>query len=259
MEDFQITEKSLAGTSRDVYRGGMHIDRQTERAYRELLGRVDSWFQNCLDAGGPLFSCRGGCSACCRGLFDITLLDAGLLQNAFASLPGETRAEVLAKCRLRREELQGRWPQLQPPYLLNGLPEDEWTNMPEDDETPCPLLDAEGFCLVYHSRPLTCRLHGLPNIDGSGEDFEGTTCTLHSGNPHELPDEILKAPFRDLFSEELTLFRQFTRQLTGTSWSELDTFIPLALLADYDQVDWRQLGLGETTQRETPSQPRHRY
>jgi len=222
----------------------MHLNRELERNYRALLSQVDAWFNRCLDAGGTAFSCRGGCSACCRGLFDITLLDGFLLREAFAALPAPVRADVLQKCNARLAELQRRWPDLRPPYLLNNLPEAEWSAMPEDDATPCPLLDANGFCMVYNSRPLTCRLHGLPNIDASGEDFEGTICTLHQGTPLDLPDEVLKWRFRDVFNEELALFRTFTKALTGTAYTELDTFIPLALLADYEHFDWRKLGQG---------------
>ena len=219
----------------------MKIRRDIEREYRRLLGQVDAWFTGCLEAGGTALSCRGGCSACCRGLFDITLLDAFLLKDAFRSLTPAVQEVVLQKCYPRLEELRQRWPGLQPPYLLNSLPDHEWTEMPDDDETPCPLLDTEGFCLVYNSRPLTCRLHGLPNIDHSGEDFEGTTCTLHKGSPLDLPEDILRWRFRDVFNEEIAIFRKFTKQLTGRSYSELDTFIPLALLADYDKADWQRL------------------
>lgn len=221
-----------------AYRNSMKVSREIERGYRRLLGQVDAWFNRCLEAGGTALSCRGGCSACCRGLFDITLLDAVLLKDAFTFLTPATQDEVLQKCYPRLEELQNRWPDLRHPYLLNDLPDHEWTEMPEDDETPCPLLDAEGFCLVYNARPLTCRLHGLPNIDCSGEDFEGTTCTLHKGSPLDLPEDILRWRFRDVFNEEIAIFRKFTEQLTGTAYSEIDTFIPLALLADYDNVDW---------------------
>jgi Fe-S-cluster containining protein len=219
----------------------MRTSRSIERDYRKLLGEVDHWFNRCLDAGGSKFSCRGGCSACCRGLFDITLLDAFLLKEAFSSLPQPIRETILEKSKTRLNELQRRWPELHPPYLLNDLPLDEWQRMPEDDETPCPLLDDKGFCLVYNSRPLTCRLHGLPNIDCSGEDFEGMICTLHKGSPLDLPEEILRWRFRDVFLEEIVIFNKFTEQLTGKAVSEMDTFIPLALLADYGKVEWGHL------------------
>ena len=90
--------------------------------------------------------------------------------------------------------------------------------------------------LVFH-----CRLHGLPNIDYSGEDFDGTICTLHKGNPLDLPGELLQWRFRDIFFEEILIFRKFTKRLTGTAYSEFDTFIPLALLANYEAVDWTDM------------------
>lgn len=212
-------------------------------SYRHLHGQVDAWFKACLSAGGTSLACRGGCSACCRGLFDITLLDAWLLKAAFVKLPEAVRSQVLDLCRPRLVDLQNHWPELKNPYLLNTLPEAEWQEMPEDDLTPCPLLDENGYCLIYDSRPLTCRLHGLPNIDVSGEDFDGTVCTLHPGDPNALPDEVLHWRFREVFVREIELFRLFTRELTGRSWQEMDTFIPLALLADYDEVDWSNVRL----------------
>lgn len=236
-----LLQDSVANRVSHNYGETMQIPKDIEQNYRGLLDHVDTWFRRCLEAGGTAFACRAGCSACCRGLFDITLLDAHLLQRAFASLPHDTRDEIRVKCEVRLQELQGQWPDLRPPYLLNALPEKAWTEMPEDDETPCPLLDMQGLCLVYHARPLPCRLHGLPNIDVSGADFEGTLCTLHQGNPLQLPDKILRWRFHDLFTEEARLMRAFYQHLTGRAIAELDTFIPLALLADYQQVDWQQV------------------
>ena len=212
-------------------------------SYRRLLGEVDDWFARCLQAGGSALACRCGCSSCCRGLFDITLLDAWLLKKAFAGLTMDVRSQVLSRCQPRLSELRARWPALKEPYLLNALPEGEWASMPEEDHTPCPLLDQRGYCLVYESRPLTCRLHGLPNIDLSGEDFDGTVCTLHSGDPLALPEPVLRWRFREAFTMEVELFQSFTRSLTGAPVRELDTFIPLALVADYDAVDWPKFKL----------------
>ncbi len=210
-------------------------------AYRSLLGALDTWFNTVLAAAPPgMLACRAGCSACCRGLFDITLLDALLLRQGFALLPAATRDAVLARCRPRLAELQRRWPQLRPPYLLNELPDDDWTEMPEDDETPCPLLGEGGLCLLYAYRPMTCRLHGLPNLDLSGEDFTAELCSLHGADPRALPASLLRWPFRDTFRQEFSLLQECTRQLIGTPTTEADTFIPLALLADYAAVAWRR-------------------
>lgn len=220
----------------------MPISPEIIDAYRALLGEVDAWFDACLQAGGSHLACRGGCSACCRALFDITLLDAFLLKEAFARLPQATRRRVLGRCRPRLAELQKRWPDLRPPFLLNSLPAEEWQAMPEGDLTPCPLLDEAGLCLVYESRPLVCRLHGLPNIDLSGEDFEGTVCTLHPGAPQTvLTEKVLHWQFREVFEREAALLATFAEKLCDAGASGFDTFIPLALLADYDHLDWQVL------------------
>lgn len=209
--------------------------------YRLLLAEIDAWFAACLAAAPPgTLACRQGCSACCRGLFDITLLDAFLLKEGVAQLPDATRQQVLGRCRPRLAELQQRWPQLKPPYLLNTFPDDNWQEMPEEDQTRCPLLGDDDLCLVYPFRPMTCRLHGLPNIDVDGGDFSTDLCTLHPGDPRAIPPDILHGPFRDIFSREVSLFLNFTAQLTGRAHRELDTFIPLALLADYATVDWER-------------------
>jgi len=201
--------------------------------YRQLLGGIDDWFAGCIECSRDQIACRPGCAACCRGLFEISLLDAALLQSGFAELAEPVKKQVLVKAKTRVAQLQQRWPEFHPPYILNRLPDDAWQQMPEDDLTPCPLLGTHGNCLVYESRPLTCRLHGLPNIDCSGESFSDDWCTLNFvvGNPLLLTE--LRYPFRDVFTREFDLLGLFARQLTGRHQLELDTFIPSGLLIDF--------------------------
>jgi len=209
--------------------------------YRSLLEELDAWFAGCIDRSAPgLIRCGEGCSACCRGLFDITLLDARLLQEGFRSLPGAVRAAVLDRARPRLAELTARWPGFGPPYLLNDLPDEEWTEMPEGDETLCPLLGEGGRCLVYAWRPMTCRLHGLPNIDLSGESFADTWCSLNFIEDNPLERSELRWGFRDNFTREIVLFREFAKGLLGFPVNELDTFIPTALFIEFEATDWRR-------------------
>lgn len=205
--------------------------------YLALLKELDCWFARCSTRFGSLIACGAGCSACCRGLFDITLLDAWLLKTGFDRLPADVRSAAEAKSRARLRELQAAWPDFQAPYLLNGLPDEEWTEMPAEDPTPCPLL-VDGRCLVYSFRPMICRLHGLPNIDHSGEDFAGSWCTLNFRDTQPLEIEELRWSFRRTFERELQLFRKFSAHLTGTTLNEADTFIPTALLIDFAAIDW---------------------
>ena len=211
----------------------------TLKQYKDLLQSVDDWFAFCSAKAGPEISCRRACTGCCRGLFEISLLDARLLQEGYTALPADRQRPIKEKAEHRLRELQERWPELQPPYILNNLPHDEWQEMPEDDMTPCPLLSGEGLCLVYDHRPLTCRLHGLPNIDVSGEIFSDEYCSLNFRNSDPLQNEELRWGFRKIFAEEFELLGAFSKQLTGRRQLELDTFIPTALLIDFSSPDWQ--------------------
>ena len=115
--------------------------------------------------------------------------------------------------------------------------------MPEDDETPCPFLGDDEICQIYDHRPMTCRLHGLPNIDYSGESFSDDYCSLNFQTVDPLTLPQLKWAFRQAFQQELELFALYTRQLTGRSIQELDILLPLVPLLDFEQTDWRNFTL----------------
>lgn len=207
--------------------------------YGALLGKVDTWFAGCARKHPSAISCLTGCSDCCRGLFDITLLDALYLKMGFDRLDEGTRDHVTDKAKSRLLSLQALWPDFEVPYILNYRPEEEWEIlMPEDDETPCPLLGKGGTCMVYDFRPMTCRLHGLPLIDVSGEVLHDEWCTLnfYGGNPLEMDD--LRWEFNALFMEELLIFNEVTMEMFKQSINELDTFIATALLIDFERFPW---------------------
>ena len=201
--------------------------------YRQLLRGIDDWFVRCIERSGDQIACRQGCIGCCRGLFEISLLDAALLQSGVALLAEPVKAQVLTRAQARVADLHQRWPEFTPPYILNRLPHNDWQQMPEEDLTLCPLLGADGRCLVYDARPLTCRLHGLPNIDCSGESFSDDWCTLNFIDSNPLHRTELRYPFRDTFAREFDLLGLFARQVTGQQQLELDTFIPSGLLIDF--------------------------
>jgi Fe-S-cluster containining protein len=208
--------------------------------YGILLVSIDTWFSSVMARYPDLIRCGRGCSGCCRGLFDITLADALLLQRGLADLTELPRSAVLVRAPARLVELQRQWPDLEPPYILNLRPEQEWELlMPDDDETPCPLLDDDGTCLLYDCRPMTCRLHGLPLIDISGEVMHDEWCTDNFPSDNPLRLDGIAAPFTELFRNEVRLGCQISRELLGEPIAELDTLIPLALLTDFGQFDWQ--------------------
>ena len=207
--------------------------------YAALLREVDAWFDRCLSLAVGDISCKAGCSACCRGLFDITLLDACYLKRGFDRLEPDVRKRVTDRAEERLVRIREVWPDFTSPYILNFRPDDQWDQvMPDDEMTPCPLLGEEGRCLVYDHRPMTCRLHGLPLMDVGGEVVNDEWCTLNFTAGDPLNRDELKFEFVRLFKDELSLFRMFTMQLLNRRLNELDTVIPTALLMDFDRFDW---------------------
>jgi Fe-S-cluster containining protein len=207
--------------------------------YSRLLDSVDDWFERSAAAAHPHVQCAPGCSACCRGLFDISLLDAWLLNAGFKQLDRRIRQEVAARSERQMQTVRRSWPDLSPPYVLNARPPEEWEGiMPEDDATPCPLLSMEGMCRVYPFRPMICRHHGIPNIDISGELFSERWCSLNFVAADPLAMMELRWDFRALFAREFDLAGELSTRLLGIPVLELDTVIPAAVLMDYENFDW---------------------
>lgn len=205
--------------------------------YGSLLSEVDSWFRSCSSNFPEQIACHSGCSSCCRGLFDITLLDAVYLKLGVDRLCDSLQSKVIKNANERLNALALEFPAFTEPWLLNVLPESQWDElMPEEDETPCPLLSETGECLVYEYRPMTCRLNGIPLIDVSGEELFDEWCTLNFAKKDPLKLSALRFGFTDLFAQELLLFRELTRSLTGKPINEADLFIPAAIVLDLERI-----------------------
>jgi hypothetical protein len=143
----------------------------------------------------------------------------------------------MSAAQIRLNSLSQQFPLFVEPWLLNEIPEDTWDLlMPEEDETPCVLLSEQGNCLVYDHRPMTCRLNGIPLIDISGEELFDEWCTLNFTTHDPRSHHNLRFRFRDLFSHELLLFHELTRRLSGRQLSEIDLFIPAAIILDLNEV-----------------------
>ncbi len=205
--------------------------------YGSLLKEVDTWFETCLARHADVIACHHGCSECCRGLFDITLLDALYLKRGFDQLPVTVQQSIQVKAAGRLHNLTVQWPNFTRPWTLNHIPEIQWDEMmPEEDETPCPLLSDQGTCLVYAYRPMTCRLNGIPMIDTNGEELFDEWCSLNFVDDDPIGLVDIRHPFNDLFTQELLLFRELMRRIFGRAVSELDTIIPAAVFLDGDSI-----------------------
>jgi Fe-S-cluster containining protein len=139
---------------------------------------IDEWFGKVRRKYAEQMQCGKGCTACCYGLFDITLADAVEVSRGFASLAEELKDRVYSKSTALHRKPHDAVPDLAQPTIL-----------PEDDQrldqivdavemAPCPCLGDKGECLIYERRPLACRLEGVPMVDIHEGPF-GDWCELN--------------------------------------------------------------------------------
>lgn len=207
-------------------------------SYRSLLEQMDHWFHRCQEAYPSAIHCDAGCSACCRALFDISLLDALLLRQGFEQLSRQTQQEIQRKAAPILQRLEAQWPGFRSPWLLNDLPEELWLDIPQEDNTPCPLLDEDGRCQVYAHRPMLCRLHGLPQVDRSGEVFSDRCCSLNFTRQDPMALKTLRWDFKKAFTAEFELLQTLTAELGDLATTEVDTLIPAAVFLVPTEIDW---------------------
>jgi Fe-S-cluster containining protein len=151
--------------------------------YPELLARLDRWADDARARNPDVIPCRSGCTACCHGPFDISVADAMLLRSAARRLPGPVRNGVARRAAALAARIRALAPDWGPPWDIADIGDDRFDAISEAlVDVPCPLLDAEGACLAYDSRPMVCRWMGLGMLTGDGESV-ANACPIQDRFP----------------------------------------------------------------------------
>lgn len=126
----------------------------------ELRARADASFARVATEFPQAVACQPGCDDCCHALFDLSPVESLSLALAFTELPRASRREA----QRRAEKAAAAFDQaMAAAFAQQG---EARLKALSAARVACPLLDA-GRCLLYQSRPLTCRLYGVPqNIEG---------------------------------------------------------------------------------------------
>jgi Fe-S-cluster containining protein len=194
------------------------VTRRTDPvAYRELLERLDEWFEEGRRHARGLLPCRCGCSACCHGPFDVSVADVELLLDAVRRLPPDEEAEVRGRARALLDKMEALEPDWRAPHAVLDLGDQRFDRLVETlAEQPCPLLDDSGSCRIYADRPLVCRLIGLSMITPAGRVIENT-CPIQQQFPGYA--DLPPSPFdlEELEVAELECLQGAARRLLGDS------------------------------------------
>jgi len=194
--------------------------------YRALLDRLDRWFSAGRRAAPIAVPCRGGCTACCHGPFDISIADAELVSDAVGRLPAVEREAVASRARALLDRMRALEPGWEPPYEVAAIGDDRFDRLSDAlAAEPCPLLDEAGRCRIYDDRPLVCRLIGLGMVTPAGRGIENA-CPIQDRFPGYA--ELAPVPFEleDFEEDELECLRAAAqRRLSDAERWEFETTI----------------------------------
>jgi len=143
-------------------------ERDFLQKYHDLVSRVDGEVGKMAELHGARLRCEPGCCRCCT-ISSVLPLEATLLRQAVGQLDDHVKKKIQSQA---------------------GGP-------------ACPLL-VDRLCVVYRSRPLICRTHGLPiaYVDYERQAIEVSACPLNFADDYDFEQQELF--FIDPFNGELS-------------------------------------------------------
>lgn len=213
--------------------------------YAQMAAEMDEVFNRVQASCPDEVTCELGCCDCCYAMFDLTLVEAMALNQAFRTqLPQEVQKAVLEEAdvidrktfQIKRRAFKERQKGVEAETILKEIGK---------ERVRCPLLSQDNTCLLYEHRPLTCRLYGLPMSVGG----EVHTCT-RSNFVH---GQKYPTVFMDKIQDRLLDLSQRLVDALPTRHTKLaEILVPvsMALLTEYDD---EYLGIVQ----EVPAQSGH--
>lgn len=215
------------------------------KKYQSLVDQVEAVFKQVQTEYGECVTCKVGCSDCCHALFDLTLIEAMFIKHQFDKvIPKEERQKIVERANLADRKVYKLKREASKAHQ-KGKPENEILEDMAQQRIRCPLLDDEEKCEMYESRPITCRLYGIPTVIGG----KAHTCGLSNFEEgKQYPTVKLDNIQRRLYEISFELAQEIKSQYPKLA----EVLVPLsmALLTDYNEA---YLGTKQDDEQETDS------
>ena len=198
--------------------------------YEALVEMVDAIFSRVKTEYPKEVFCREKCSDCCYAIFDLTLIEALYIKDRFLKkFSGKPKNDLIeiadktdrALARMKRDAFM---------EVRKGADELEIVGKMSMERVRCPLLGENDLCLLYESRPITCRVYGIPTSTAGISHICGRT-NFKQGEPYP-------ALNMDKIYTQLQLFSaQLIQDIHSTNIRMHEMLIPvsMALLTDFNE------------------------
>lgn len=126
--------------------------------YELLIDRAEAAFQNAAEEHGSCIRCKIHCSDCCHAVFGLFLVEAVYIREHFGRIDEEQKKQVLQRADQADRDLAVLQEHLK---NFENDPQMQVYTLARE-RIRCPLLDERDECILYHRRPITCRVYGIP-------------------------------------------------------------------------------------------------
>jgi len=200
--------------------------------YEILTAQVDKIFTDVRAKFSKEVTCFESCSDCCHALFDLSLVEAMMLNRAFQDKfgYGSTRSYIIEKANDADRELT----RLKFRFykdVQRGAADEKIMEAAAKEKVRCPLLGTDDLCLLYENRPLTCRIYGVPTaINGKGHVCG--KCNFDKGGQYP-------TLYLDKIQDRLAKMSRKIGKVLGSRYTELHhVYVPvsMALINKYDDA-----------------------
>lgn len=178
---------------------------QVFKKYETFVEQLDGVFESVRQQYSDCVKCKMECSDCCYALFDLSLVEA-LYINAqfFEAVVADKRPEILGNANKSDRQIYQLKRKAFKAVAAGEKSEEQVLLEMAAERIRCPLLNSENQCDLYASRPVTCRLYGIPTaIAGrghtcglsafkTGESYPTVNLDSVHAKLHELSCEIIE-------------------------------------------------------------------
>jgi len=137
--------------------------------YEAVVEMAENAFEKVRASHSDCIKCKIHCADCCHALFDLTLIEAIYINHKVKErFDGDKKSRLEEKANIA-DRAVFKLKKKAYKEFEGGKSEDEILKDMATKRLRCPLLNEEDKCDLYESRPITCRLYGIPlSIGGAG-------------------------------------------------------------------------------------------
>ena len=198
--------------------------------YEAVVSMIDKIFQRVKKEYPKEVFCREKCSDCCYALFDLTIIEAIYLNHKFnEKFSGEEKKKIIenasktdrAIVKLKRDAYRE--------FQKNKNEVDILAKMGRE-RVRCPLLGSDNLCMMYESRPITCRIYGIPTSSSGMSHICGRT-NFEEGKKYPTLN------MDKIYTELQLLSAELTESIKSKNIKMCEMLIPvsMALITDFNE------------------------